>query len=76
MFLEDWNVIVQVEQSLQKHFYLSTREGRKTQDCSEHQLAGWTSKQRLLHDTQPRSPAPLLQNAIMKMWRELGTFSI
>ena len=34
MFLEDWNVIVQVEQSLQKHFYLSTREGRKTQDVN------------------------------------------
>ena len=28
MFLKDWNVVVQVEQSLQKHFYLSTREER------------------------------------------------
>ena len=79
MFLEDWNVIVQVEQSLQKHFYLSTREGRKTQDVNwqdRHQnIIYWHNSA----NTQSRSQAPLLQNAnmaIMKVWRELGIFSI
>ena len=54
MFLKDWNVIVQVEQSLQEHFYLSTREEKKTQESgctaeqSDNQSAGCTSKQCLL----------------------------
>ena len=49
MFLKDWNVVVQVEQSLQKHFYLSTREEKEMQKFRLHPLSKVTINQQDVH---------------------------